>query len=108
MGLTESPYRYLQLLIHVKFIAYVYINDQLNPFQWRRTKLNLPVDKSYRPKLTWVMKVRSYGHLASEVFIYVDYSRIIAHLDMVCWQAANRFLFICNSLGIKYDSRKQT
>ena len=63
MGLIDSPYRSLQFLIHVKSIAYGDINDMLNPFQWSHTKLNLPVDKSYTPKLTWVIKVISDGHL---------------------------------------------
>ena len=47
------------------------------------------------------MKVKSDGHLASEVFIYVDDGRIIAHSDLVCWQAEKRFCYICNSLGIQ-------
>ena len=72
MGLIDSPYQYLQLLVHVNFIAYGERKDPLNSFQWSHAKLNLPGDKSYAPKLPWVMKVRSDGHLASEVFIYVD------------------------------------
>ena len=80
MGLTDSPYRYLQVLIHVKFIAYGERKYPLNPFQWIHAKLNLPGDESYTPKLIWVIKVRSDGHLASEVFIYVDDGCIISHL----------------------------
>ena len=93
MGLTDSPYLYLQLLIYVKFISYGDRKDTLNPFQWIQDKLNMPVDESYTPKLHWVTKVRSDGHLVSEVFIYVDDGRIIAHLELVCWQAAKRFFF---------------
>ena len=55
-----------------------------------------------------MMKVKSDGSLASEVFIYVDNGRIISHLEFVCWQAAKIFCSICNSLGIKYASRKRT
>ena len=65
MGLTDSPYRSLKLLIHVKFIAYGDRNDPLNPLQWRHVNLNLPVDESYTPKLPWVIKVRSDGHIAN-------------------------------------------
>ena len=79
MGLTDSLYQYFQLLIHVKFIAYGDRKDPLNPFQFIHVKLNLPGDKSYKPKISWVMKVRSDGHLVSEVFIYVDAGHIIAH-----------------------------
>ena len=91
MGLTDYPYQYLQLLIHVKFIAYGDIKDTLNPFQLSHSKLNLRGDEPYTTKLHWVMKVRSYGHLASEVFIYVDEGHIISHSELVYWQAAKRF-----------------
>ena len=84
MGLTDSHYRYLQLLIHVKFIAYGDRKDPLNPFQWSHFKLILPGDKSYTPKLPWVIKLRSDGRLASEVFIYVRDGRIIPHSELVC------------------------
>ena len=54
------------------------------------------------------MKVRSDGHLAIKVFIYVDYGHIIAHSELVCWQAENISSSICNSLGIQDVSRKRT
>ena len=54
------------------------------------------------------MKVRSDDNLASEVFIYVDDSRIIAHSELVCWQAANIFCSICKSLVIQDAPRKRT
>ena len=85
MSLTDSPYQSLQLLIYVKVISYVERKDALNTFQWSHAKLNLPGDESCTPKLPWVTKVRSDGHLASELFIYVDDSRIIAHSELVCW-----------------------
>ena len=91
MCLTDPPYRSLQILIHVKFISYGERKDSLNPLQWIHAKLNLPGDESYKPKLPWVMKVISDGNLASEVFIYMDDDRIIAHSELVCWQAANIF-----------------
>ena len=40
------------------------------------------------------MKVRSDGHLSSEVFIYVDDGCIIAYSDLVCWQAEIVFLYL--------------
>ena len=43
-----------------------------------------------------------------EVFIYVDDGCIIAHSELVCWKAANKFCSICNSLGIQDASRKRT
>ena len=108
MGLTDSPYWYLQLLIHAKFIAYGERNYPLKPFQWRHAKLNLPGEKSYTPQFPWEMKVISDEHIASEVFIYIDDGRIISHSEMICWKTAKRFCSICNSLGIQDASRKRT
>ena len=83
------------------------MKDPLNPFQWSQANLNLPEDASYTPKLPWVMKVRSDGHLLSEVFINVYDGLSIAHLELVCWQVEKRFFSICNSLGIQDASRKR-
>ena len=96
MKLTDSPYIYMQLLIHVNFIADGESNDKLNPFQWRHAKLIQSGDESYTPKIPWVIKVISYEHLAREVFIYVDDSRIIAQSELVCWQSKYIFFSICN------------
>ena len=108
MVITDPPYISLKILTHVKFIAYGDRNGPLRPFQWLHAKLILPEDESYTKKLPWVMKVRSYGNLATRVFIFVDDGPIISHSELVYWQAANRFCSICNSLGIQYASRKRT
>ena len=107
MGLTESPYRSLQLLICVKFIAYGERKNPLNPFHLSHARLNLPADESYTHIFPWVLKMRSYGNLASEVFIYVYDSHIIAHSDLVYWQAVKIFFSTFNSLGIQEASRKR-
>ena len=96
MGLIDSPYQYLQLLIHVKFIVYGERKDALNPFQRSHTKMNLPGDESYTPKLPWMTKVRLDGNLKSEVFIYHDDGRILAHSELVFWQAAKIYFSTCN------------
>ena len=108
MGLIYFPLISLQLVIDTKFIAYRNSNNPFNPFQWSHSKLNQPGYKSYTPKLTWVMKLRSGGHLESEVFIYTDYGHVIAQSELVCWQAANIFCCICNLLGIQDAYRKRT
>ena len=51
MGLIDSPDLSLHLLIHVKYIAHGYIKDPLNPLDWNQSRLNLPGDESYTPKL---------------------------------------------------------
>ena len=93
-GLTDSPYRSLQITIHVKLIDYGDRKDQLNPFQWSHAKMNLPGDEYYTPKIPWAMKVRSDGHLASQVFIYVDDGCIISHSELVCWQVEKGFFYL--------------
>ena len=77
-------------------IGYELDMDASNPLQWSHAKLNPTLDKSYTPKLPWAMKARSDGNLASEVFIYVDNGHIIAHSELVCWQAENIYFSICN------------
>ena len=51
MGIIDSTYQSLQLLIHVKFIDYGERKVPLNPFQWIQANPNLPGDNSYTPKL---------------------------------------------------------
>ena len=71
MGLTDSPYRSLQLLLKVK-AKHVAYGNQLktsNPFGWSKVVLNLPGSNQYDPSLTWVMKVQHDGHMACEVYI---------------------------------------
>ena len=72
MGLTESPYCWLQLLIKAKQIAYRNWMDTTNPFQWSEVKLNLPGSKKYDPMWPWVYKLRMDGNLECKVYIYVD------------------------------------
>ena len=108
MGLTDSPYRSLQLLIKAKHIAYENHKGEANPFKWASVRLNLPGSESYDPKLPWVMKVRSDGHLACEIYIYVDDGRITGWSREETWKAARWFCAICNSLGIQDAARKRT
>ena len=101
MGLTDSPYRSLQLLIKVKHIAYGNRHQKRNPFAWRTVILNLPGSATYNPRLPWVMKLRTDGHLACEVYIYVDDGRITGFSKMECWRAAKRFCSVCTDLGVQ-------
>ena len=64
MGLRESPYILIQLLIHLKIEEYGDRWDRSNPFHWERVIYNLPGTKGYQPRLPCVMKVRFDGHLA--------------------------------------------
>ena len=69
MGMTDSPYRSLQLVIVAKHVAYGDRNDDRNPFQWKMVRLNLPGSHDYDPSLPWVAKYRADGHVASDVYL---------------------------------------
>lgn len=63
MGMRDSPYQSIQMMIIAKFIAYGDHKDRRNPFHWEEIILNLPGLWNYDPTLPWVFKVRYDGHL---------------------------------------------
>ena len=79
-----------------------------NPFHWDRVELNLPGTETYRPHLPWVMKIRWDGHLAAELFKYVEDARVTAFCLELCWAAVQRFSRVCANLGIQDRAAKQT
>ena len=84
MGLRDSPYRSIQHMLRIKFIAYGDPKDPSNPFQWDRVEYNLPGTRGYDPSKPWVMKVRVDGHLASKIYVYVDNGRATGYDDVAC------------------------
>ncbi len=72
MGLGDSPYCSLQWQFCLKFKVYGDRKVLSNPFHWDRAEVNLLGSKGYRLDLPWVMKTRADGHLAAEIFVYVD------------------------------------
>ena len=101
MGLRDSPYRSIQHMIRLKYIAYGSRHDQENPFQWDKVVYNLPGSEKYDPTRPWVMKIRTDGNLASEVYIYVDDGRATGHSAEACWAAIRRFASIALSWAFK-------
>ena len=79
MGLQDSPYCSIQHLIRLKFIADGDRKDTGNPFHLSRVVYNLPGIKDYDSTKPWVMKVWPDGHLASEIFVYLDEKRATGH-----------------------------
>jgi len=108
MGLRDSPVRSLQLMVRAKFIAYGDRRDTKNPFHWERVVLNIPGSEDYDPTKPWVMKVRVDGHVACEVYVYVDDGRMTGHSRGICWKASRRFCAILNALGIQEAARKRS
>ena len=56
MGLRDSPYRSVQHMIRLKFIAYGDKEEPSNPFHWSEVKYNFPGKKGYDPSRPWVCK----------------------------------------------------
>ena len=108
MGLRDSPYRSMQMMLMAKYVAYGDRLDPLNPFAWEKVILNLPGSEGYDPSFPWVMKVRGDGHLACEVFIYVDDGRITGWTRAECWRAARRLSSVLSHLGLQDAYRKRT
>ena len=46
--------------------------DITHPFNWKRVMLNLPGNKEYDPRLSWVYKVNKEGDITTDLFTYVD------------------------------------
>ena len=108
MGLTDSPYRSIQWMIRLKMEAYGDPSDRANPFHWARVVLNLPGEDGYRPHLPWVMKLRWDGHLATEVFYYVDDGRATGFCREICWAAARQVAALCARYGVQDKAAKRT
>jgi hypothetical protein len=69
---------------------------------------NLPGSKGYRSDLPWVMKLRKDGHLAAEIFVYVDDGRTTGHSRDLTWKTARAYGSGCSRRGIQDASRKRT
>ena len=108
MGLRDSPWRSIQLMLIAKVIAYGDRTDPNNPFQWESAILNLPGSWNYDPTLPWVYKLRVDLSIANEIYIYVDDGRLFGFNKSECWGAARRFSSVCAQLGIQDAARKRT
>ena len=108
MGLRDSPYRSIQLMIIAKHVAYGNHLDRENPFHWEEVILNLPGSWAYDPTLPWVFKVRYDGHLSCEVYIYVDDGKVTGWRKVACWKAAAELTKVMAKLGLQDAARKRT
>ena len=79
MGLRDSPYRSIQWQIRLKLEVYGDRRVCSNPFHWDRVEFSLPGSKGYSSDLPWVTKIRWDGHLATEVYVYVDDGWVTGH-----------------------------
>ncbi len=61
----------------------------------------LPGSKGYRADLPWVMKIRCNGHLAMEVYVYVDNGRVTGHSAEQTGLRARAYGAGCTRLGVQ-------
>jgi len=108
MGLRDSPYRSLQWQVCLKLEVYGDRKALGNPYHWDRVEFNLPGSKRYRSDLPWVMKIRADGHLAAEIFVYVDDGHAAGHSPWLTWAAARAYAAGCSRRGVQDASRKRT
>jgi hypothetical protein len=108
MGLCDSPYRSLQWQVRLKFEVYGDRRVLSNSFHWEKVVWNLPGTQGYRADLPWVMKIRWDGHLAAEVFVYVNDEQVVAHNEDLTWRAGRSYGAGCSRWGVQDASRKRT
>ena len=84
---------------HLKFEVFSDRKLLSNPFHWKRVEFNLPRSKGYRSDLPWVMKIRADGHLAAEVFEYIDDERAKGLSQDLTWRTARAYGPGCSRRG---------
>jgi hypothetical protein len=94
--------------VRLKFEVYGNRKDLNNPFHWDKVVWNLPGSTGYRAYLPWVMKIRQDGHLAAEIFVYVDDGRVAAHSVDLSWRSVRAYGAGCSRRGVQDASRKRT
>jgi hypothetical protein len=107
MGLKSSPYQAVSAMMVADEIIQGDHLKEGNVFEWVRVRLNLPGNEDYDPNLPWVSKVREDGHIAADLFIFVDDLRPAGPGSKICWQAARRAGSVLSWLGIQDASRKR-
>ena len=65
-------------------------NSAIPALNWERAVLNLPGDKNYNLKLTWVYKVTNNDEMAADVYTYIDDQRCTGSIKSKCWCALQR------------------
>jgi len=114
MGFASSPYNSIKMALVVEEVVKGNRwetgkgsdGNELNPFQWKAVRLNLPGKASYDPTLPWISKLREDGCIACDLFTFVDDERVTGpNLELV-WQAVHRLGSIQSYLGEQDSSRK--
>ena len=79
---------------------------ELNPFQWRYVRLNLPGTKDYDPCTSWISKIRGDGRVACDILSFVDDERVVGPDGDLTWQASHKLASTQSYLGMQDAGRK--
>ncbi len=79
---------------------------RLNPFQWKRIKLNLLGTKDYNPCVSWITDRREDGMMACNMFTFVDNEQVVGPTKELMWQASHVLASKQSYLGIQDAARK--
>ena len=108
MGLKSSPYQACQAMMVLEEVIRGDRTQPNNPFRWDEVVENLPGSDNYDPRKPWVYKIRlDDGHIACDIFIYVDDLRITGWSRSEAWKACCRATSILGHLGVQDAPRKR-
>ena len=114
MGFAASPYSSVKMALVVEEVCRGSRHEEglgldgkeLNPFQWKFIRLNLPGTKDYDPCLSWIAKMRADGRVACDILEFVDDERICGPDEDLTWQAGHKVASTQSYLGMQDAARK--
>ena len=113
MGFSGSPYGAVKLGLVVeevcrgnRHITGEKGGRELNPFQWREIRLNLPGSDGYDPRMSWVSKLRADGMVACDLATFMDDERVSGPTAELTWQASHVLASRQSYLGVQDAARK--
>ena len=114
MGFASSPYSSVKMALIVDEVCRGNWHEEglgldgkeLNPFQWKSIRLNLPGTRDYDPCLSWISKMRSDGRVACDILSFVDDERVVGPDEDLTWQASHKLASTQSYLGMQDAARK--
>ena len=114
MGFAASPYSSVKMALIVKEVCRGNRHEEglgldgkeLNLFQWKFIRLNLPRTKDYDPCLSWISKMRADGRVACDILPFDDDKRVGGPDEDLTWQASHKLASKQSYLGMQDAARK--
>jgi hypothetical protein len=107
MGERHSPYQATQTGWRLKREALGQPSNPHNILGWERVGLNLPGTTGYQPGRPWISKRRTDGHIAVDIYNYIDDGRATAPYSDDCWEASSRQAKQCSCYGCQDAATKK-